>query len=380
MTVKGENILLFQRIIPEYRKAIFRYLHNSLGIIVCYSDYTKDMKSVSLDFPSENISKIYYGKSQTAILQNPLPKIFKYKPKIIISEGSTSYGTVWLLVLFRLFFRYKLIIWSHGVKSHQSNAPFQGFSGKLRLFLFNTADAILLYSKTPLKVLSGIVNNPTKIFVAENSIDTDAMNRLYQKLNDKGKYAVKSELGWKHTYNLIFVGRLLKSKGLQQIVEIFELLPVDFDTALHIIGDGPEMSFIKEKAIHNSKIFCYGACFNDEQIGKYFYAADLLLMPKAVGLTIVHAFSFGCPIVSCENVPGDSLSRHGPEFEYLINNVNGIIVENDSILIASQIVELLKDTERYDFFSEQALNIEKKVSMEKMSEGFKNAINYLSNK
>jgi glycosyltransferase involved in cell wall biosynthesis len=246
--------------------------------------------------------------------------------------------------------------------------------------LFNKADALLLYSAKPLKVLSGILKDPSKIFVAENSIDTSAMDILYKRLAQKGKEAVKNELGWKHTYNLIFVGRLLKSKGLHQIIDIFERLPDGLDIALHIVGDGQEMPFIKQKAGSNKNIFSYGACYDDEKVGKFFYAADLLLMPKAVGLTIVHSFSFGCPIISCENTPGDDVARHGPEFEYLMDGINGLIVENDFEKIALEIAGLLNDKERYAFLSAQALNIKDKASLENMAAGFNNVVNYLNSK
>src|SRR5262249_49346026 len=136
-----------------------------------------------LDFHSEKLGNYFYGRSSTAVVQNVLPVLWKYRPQIVISEGAASYLTLWILLFLRFFFRYKLIIWTHGVKYNEFDSPFKGMYGRVRMFLLNHADAVLLYSEGRKRILSNYINNPRKLFVAWNTMDTPALHQIHTELS-----------------------------------------------------------------------------------------------------------------------------------------------------------------------------------------------------
>jgi glycosyltransferase involved in cell wall biosynthesis len=378
----NKKILLFQRIIPAYRLPVFKQLYERLGIIVCHSESKKGSSLSSIvdhEFPTEKLKRFFYNNSVTAMVQNPLPVLRKYKPDIVIAEGAPSYLTIWLLLFFRYFFKYKLIIWSHGVKFREMNNPFRTISGKLKHYLFNKADSLILYSEDRKEIVAKHIQNPLKLFVAENTLDTNSLTEFYKIQVLRGKENIKKDLQWTNRYNLIFIGRLLKSKGLDTLISVFNSLPDDLDVALHIVGDGPESRSVSLQAIDNPKIHIYGAVYEDEITSKYLFASDLMIMPGYVGLSIVHAFVFGCPIITCI---GNATTGpfHSPEIEYLIDGNNGYLLNNNPAEIALKIQHVLADEKCLKQLSKNALDtIRERATLSKMIDGFEQAILYVTN-
>ena len=74
----------------------------------------------------------------------------------------------------------------------------------------------------------------------------------------------------------------------------------------------------------DSSIKFVGSNFG-KYIYKYFLKADILVIPGAVGLSIVHAFSYGLPIITSDN-----MKIHGPEIELLTVGDNGDLFESEN--------------------------------------------------
>ena len=59
------------------------------------------------------------------------------------------------------------------------------------------------------------------------------------------------------------------------------------------------------------------------------YCSDLMIIPQALGLSVIHSFCFSCPVVVLDD------KYNGPEIDYISNNVNGFLLyglEDDEIV------------------------------------------------
>ena len=377
-----KSMLLFQRILPAYRIPVFRRLYQEFGMIPCYSlpvsSISPENAGREIDFPAIRIKRLKVGRSSTAIIQNILPVLSSMRPALVISEGAPSYLTLWLLVLLRPLFGYKLCLWSHGVKFHEMDKPFHGLRGGLQKWLFNRADALILYSDQRAVVLRKVLRKPEKIFVARNTLDTDEMKLIYEKLSEKGKEVIKNELKFKRQFNLIFIGRLLKTKGLDDLLDAVGILPEELDFELHIVGDGPEMSKLITRARNDHRIKLYGNITNPFETGKLLYASDVMIMPGYVGLSVVHSFAFGCPVITYESLKGEG-PAHSPEVDYIHDKVNGIFCNPSPADLAATLEELLLSPSILADLSVNAFNtIKNEASIEIMMKGFHGMIRYLS--
>ena len=347
--------MIFQRIVPAYRKPVFEKLHERIGVLVCYS---KPKGKANLDNSKElasspffiKLSRFYPGRSETIVLQNILPVLFRERPEVVVSGSSLFYLTSWLLILFRPLFRYKLIAWGHGIGNSEMEQPFSGLRGSLKLFYFRRFDGHILYSCNRRKILEEYISD-VPLCVAPNTLDTNYLNKLYYMVKEEGRQRLKVHLKFNRTNNIIFIGRLLRSKGINLLLETFSKLKESMDdVALHIIGDGSEREAISKMKEITNDIYFYGSSYNEVWNAQMIYCSDILFMPGAAGLSIVHAMHFECPVLSCLQEKHKNLKTknvyigdHGPEFEFIRHGHNGWILSPDPQELADSIRNILQD-------------------------------------
>lgn len=377
IVMEKNRVLLFQRIIPSYRIPLFHYLYDKFGIIVCHSKEGRRGKIKgdidNLTFPTEIIQRLYYQYDETAVIQNAFAPLFKYKPKVVISQFSVKYLTFWLLLFLKPFFRYQLIVWTHGIKSNEINTPFKGLRGKISLWVFRNIDGIILYTYGIKKIIDATDKVTVPIFVAQNTLDVNTYKEHIRRFEDEGRVAIKKELGFISKYNLIYIGRLLKSKRIDLLLESFMLIAERFDISLHIIGEGAESDLVRQYQMKCKRINHYGAIYDDLITGKFLYCSDVMVMPGYVGLSIVHSFAFGLPIVTCRTTEDGPF--HSPEIEYLEDGVNGFFCDQTSQDISRTIEDLLLDENKLFEFKANALNTAyNKCNVDNFVKGFESAL------
>ena len=79
----------------------------------------------------------------------------------------------------------------------------------------------------------------------------------------------------------------------------------------------------------------YGPCYDERIIGEMFFNADVCLSPGNVGLTAIHALSFGCPVLT-----HDDFKYQNPEFEAIIPGETGDFFKKDNMADMKAKIEL----------------------------------------
>jgi glycosyltransferase involved in cell wall biosynthesis len=371
------EILLFQKLIPYYRIEIFRQLMLRYNVIVCHGKGLNGSTNKSfhniLDFRTEIIPTFYYRKEETTLIQNIFPVINRYKPKIIISEYSVKYLTFWLVFLFRRIFRYKLIVWTHGINNHELENPFGNFRGRISLKVFEKADAIILYSDNRGDLLKKFID-PEKIFIAHNTIDLSKNLQIYSELQIGGKRELRAHLGFREKYHLVYSGRLIAEKRIDLMISVFSLLKENLDISLHVIGGGPEIEKLKTAQKNIGNIYLHGVIYNEEEAGKIIYASDIMINTGYVGLSILHSFSLGIPFAAFRSQ--NNYPAHSPEIENLEDGINGILCEFDIGDMSKRITSILVNPDVLSSMQVKAIEKARSCSVDRMVAGFQNALNY----
>ena len=127
---------------------------------------------------------------------------------------------------------------------------------------------------------------------------------------------------------LLFIGRLTKVKKIDQLIRAAIILNKKSKYNLLIIGDGEMKNELKTQAkglILSKNCIFYGECYDEKELSRLIYNADLTVSPGNIGLTAIHSLSFGTPVCSHSNYDNQM-----PEVESIINGVNGFLfLEND---------------------------------------------------
>jgi glycosyltransferase involved in cell wall biosynthesis len=152
--------------------------------------------------------------------------------------------------------------------------------------------------------------------------------------------------------------RLVSYKKIDLIVEAFSNMP---DKKLVVIGDGPDMRKIKNKAKRNIEILGYQ---NDEVLKSYLQKAKAFIFAaiEDFGILPVEAQSCATPVIC--------FSKGGIK-ETVINNKTGILFDNQSI---NSIIEAIKNFEKKDFDYNEIRKNALKFSKERFKKEFKDYV------
>ena len=194
-----------------------------------------------------------------------------------------------------------------------------------------------------------IENNLTKKeirVIANGSINGVDINYFKDTFSNEEKMKQRKELEIKEDdFVLLFVGRVVKDKGVNELIESFTILNEKFNNLkLLIVGDfEEELSPISTKSMENMKsnnnIISVGF---QKDIQEYLAISSLFVLPsyrEGLPNSLIEAGSFGIPLLATD-INGCN--------EVIIPNKTGILVEKKSV---SSLVEgvslLLENKELY---------------------------------
>jgi glycosyltransferase involved in cell wall biosynthesis len=110
------------------------------------------------------------------------------------------------------------------------------------------------------------------------------------------------------TLNLLYVGRVVRTKGLRDAVRALALLPEALDFRFDVVGDGPDLDAVKDETRRlglEQKTAFHGRLVR-EKIDAFYARADIFLFPsfrEAAGGVIIEAMSHGLPQL-CADIGG----------------------------------------------------------------------------
>lgn len=370
------KVLIIQRIFSNYRKPIYDRLAAEYELRLLHSKNRSGIKQVETSY-SFLTKRWKYYKKETTIYLPVLKCIRHFKPDVIIHEFNPSLPSIFILFLLRPFFGFKVIQWGHGINSEKILKK-KRLSILLRQLIGMFSNAIILYGNLSKKYFLNLVN-PQKIFIAPNSLDTDELNQYRYEFDKKGLETIKDELNIFSKYNIMFVGRMLDHKFVPDMYFdlIFKVNSKIDDLQFHIIGDGTVKNEFNERLDKAGviNVNLYGSMYGID-LAKYLYVSDLLLNPGYLGLSIIHAFSFGTPVVSLmESKKGP---YHSPEVEHVIQMNTGYLAKNKNEIIEF-IVTYFQDDRLRSYMKKNTLSIiENEININHMLAGINNAINYVT--
>ncbi len=376
------RILHLQRIIPHYRTGFFKLFHD------CFPDskifYGQPYENESLQNASgldceyyEKCRNIYFERNGKIFISNIYSKLVKFRPNIVIAVFNVGNLNIYILLLLRKIFKFKIILWSFGYDPATGFNPDKNFSDKMRLYLSQKADAVIFYWENGKQEVSKFSKKTGHYFVAPNTLDTNKMLELKRAFDKTGKEKIKSELNVKVQFHFLYIGRLLKDKQMEILLKAFKLTEENFNECrLTVIGEGPEknnlINLSEELKIRN--IHFAGEILDEEQTGKWIYISDAFIMPGRLGLSVVHSFCFGTPVISQKK---DS-HFHGEGIGYLKKGVNGLLCEDGNEFdLYEKMISIISDKELSAKLREGAFHAAlNECNVEKMIEGFKQAVYY----
>ena len=142
-----------------------------------------------------------------------------------------------------------------------------------------------------------------------------------------------------------------------------------------LIGNGRDdqrlRSLVKELNCDSNVLFT-GPIYEEQQLAPWFLSSSVFCYPSNIGLSLMHAFNYGLPVVL-----GDDFDRCNPEIYAFENGSNGITFQDgDFTSLANCLLKLLSDQDLLQRLSDGAIKTSQSITLERFVDGYAEAIRF----
>ena len=285
-------------------------------------------------------------------LATPIILLFN-RPDVIHAHGLVAAlnGVFWGRI-----FKIPVVISTHSLY----NFPKQGLYPNLIRAVFNQAELVLCLSNQSRQevIKLGVDENLVEVFTYW--VDLDTFSPVPE---------AKKKVGWTNEFIVLFVGRLVKEKGIWVLINSAKNWSKQIK--LVIAGSGPESVMIKKMAAQHANILYLGR-IEQEQLPTYYSGADLVIVPstheEGFGRVIIEALACGTPVIGANR--GSIVEAMDSSVGQLIDVTEGNIKEVVEGLYNNR-AKLKRLAQRTRPFAERRYSIR---NVQKIIKGYQRAV------
>lgn len=375
------RVVIQQPALAAYRVPVFRELARRPGIelLVTYASDPNLPNAPPDGFRAEPIIQRKLRLGPRSAMVDPAQWRFATRAAadVLILTWNVQYATLVPSLLRARASGVRTILWGHGYSKHEAawrRWPRERVAG--------LADALLFYNHTTADRFAAAGWPRERLFVALNALDQEpiqaARNDWLARPADLA--AFRTQHGLDRGPVVLFVSRLDPANRLDLLVEAAAALrPRHPHLRVIVIGKGDaEQARLTALAARLGVTDCVrflGAIYGEPALAPWFLSADVFCYPANIGLSILHAFGYGLPVVT-----SDELASQNPEIEALRHGENGLVyTHNDAAALADALDALLKDRPRLDRLAAAAhATATERFTLANMVSGFGDAIQRVS--
>lgn len=325
-----KRLCLILNVASHYRTSIYQLIDSTYNTSFYFSEPYEDIKLMDYALLKQTVTELRTWRWHNFSYQLGAIKLLRRDFDCYITLGDVRSLSTWLLLVFAKLIRKDVIVWTHG---------WYGKETKLEIFIkkifYKLPKKVFLYGDYAKRLMIDHGVNPNKLIVVHNSLDHNKQSELRSKMS-------ASMLYLDHFGNdnpvIIIICRLTPRKRIDMLLDAVSLLIRDrVECNVVIVGEGPEKEKLQQKTneLNLAKyVWFYGACYSEKDNAELIYNADLCVTPGDVGLTAIHAMTFGVPVITHDYFPSQ-----GPEFEAIKNGVTGTFFENGNVLSLAKTID-----------------------------------------
>ena len=321
-----KKVAIVYHYFAHYRTPVFRALADSSTGVEYYFlgdpvpsddikriDFNNEVKLSERFIPLKNI---WFWK-QFLWQKGLLSGLRKNNFDAVIFLGDIKFISTWLAVVFTRLRGKKAYLWGHGLYGRES-----WLNLKLKLLFLRLSNGIFLYNNRAkdLYIKNGVSSN--KLIVIYNSLNFDETEHYRKQYNVLNNSELPTLFSDPKLPVALYIGRVNKDKNINMLIQSLSILK---ERNIHlnclIVGDGNDKSdlenMVKELDLEGQVYFA-GAKYMEQDISQYMMISDVCVCPGPIGLTGIHALSYGIPAISNNN-----FNLQGPEHEAIIPGKTG---------------------------------------------------------
>ena len=282
---------------------------------------------------------------------------------LVVGGNPRSLSTLILVIRARL--RGAHVIWW----GHYWSATSKSWGLYIRLKMMRLAHALIFYVDEEIAEYQRFTGgHDTRLITAlNNGIELKDIREFRAQYNDLVN----------RPRDLVFIGRITRKSELKLAIDALAQPRCSYVT-LDVIGDGADSLDLRQYANNvgvGDRIRWHGAMTEERYIGRIMNECKAFVYPGSVGLSLIHALSYGLPCI----VHNDRW-KHMPEIAALCPGQNGVTFERgDVISLAEGVENLLSDPDELRRMSINARETtENRFNIEGMTERFSSVLEAIS--
>lgn len=364
-----------------YRTSFFQKLSEiyDINFVFTHAHYAKDIYGLELSNKSEELNGIKFK-----LLNNHFGIAFGVinesmgEYDVLVGNSWDSVPEVLEIVMYFVIAKLrgkKIIFWSEdwGWKIKSLKRTLVKYFVK---FIVGNSNGIIVPGSKHREGLISIGIPPEKIFIMPNVINFSSKEDLFGK-----EVAIEKKLNLTDKKIILFVGRLVKQKGVDYLLKAFSRLKRERnDVALVIIGKGELEGELKElaKCLKIEYDVHFLGQIDNNLLKCYYGASEICVIPSITDDT-VDAWAFvvneamycGKPVIATDAV--------GAAFDMIDHGENGFIVpERDVNALYDAMEKIISNPVLMEEMGKKSKKIiETRFKYENMVEGFVSVIDHL---
>ncbi|RKD20440.1 hypothetical protein BCY91_02150 [Pelobium manganitolerans] len=334
------KIAIVTNVVPKYREGFYKRLFNEKNLkidVYCQSEIPRTgLRTIKGYEQIKTVS--FWGISKEVFVWQFLPflKIFK-KYDLVFVDGNPRYASHFILATLLRLLNKKVVLWT---MAHSFNA--KPLFEKIRLawtrcfnnvFVYNDFEARVLKKQWPKHNIIGM----------NNGLDQEEIDSIISRWN-KGKlsyWQIKNGLEAKLV--VLSCARLTKKNQLDLFLNSLPDIVTQIPSIIWcIIGSGEEHQHLENmvKTLGmNNHVRLIGDLYDEQALAPWFLSSRLMIHPASIGLSLLHAFAYGVPVLT-----NDDFKRHGPEIVALEDGKNGLLFrEGDATHLKEKVVSFFSN-------------------------------------
>jgi len=326
--------------IPSYRKGFYEALaaRKDMKITVfCQSHLPGFNVNVVLQDVPVEVRHLHFWGLESRIVWQDLPVrqlwssfdvVVLYGNPRFVSNVIWGTGLKWL--------GKPIVIWGQA-HSYRANPNTE----RIRHRWWRVFDYFLVYTDMEVDYLRrcGGFDGKT-IFGMNNGLDQQLIDKAHKQWTEVRLRDWQRDVGLVGKKVLLSVARLVAKNRFDLVIDALpRLVQKRPDLVWAVIGDGDMRESLEAKinscGLQNN-VRWLDAIYDELQLAPWFLSAQVLVHPAAIGLTLLHAFGYGLPVVthSCRE-------HHGPEFAAFIDGKTGLSFPEGNIELFHDAVDKL---------------------------------------
>jgi glycosyltransferase involved in cell wall biosynthesis len=265
------------------------------------------------------------------------------------------------------------VLWGHGYSKLDGK-----WRDASRLAVARLATAALFYNQRAATRQIRLGLDPAKVFVAHNALDQQPIQdaRATWLANPEVLDDFRRQNGILGVNTVLFVSRLEEDNRVDLLIRAVHRVQDDLpETRLVIIGDGPAREslegLVEELGLQHSVVFA-GKIYDEMKLAPWFLSSDVFCYPQNIGLSVLHAFGYGVPVVT-----SDRVWSQNPEMEAVEDNHNALLYPHGDLeSLARALRRLLVERELRSRLAANARRTGLAYSISRMVDGMEAAITY----